>query len=213
MSFYTSDRFQIPTFSNCPRCQQTVSSTCNYCPNCGASLKQTAPNYTADRVKIPLDRDYFNPPNINIDPSKINIKPPKINIDSPIGSSANFSNIAMSGEFCSQCGQRINRSQPLDNNIYDLNRRNSSVCFIATACNADTGTLDTFYKFRDEILLHSSIGRKAVQLYYRFSPRVAKRIQKSKLLQHSILSVLLKPLAALLRFSVLGAKDEVWHED
>lgn len=72
-------------------------------------------------------------------------------------------------------------------------------CFIVTACDADAETLNTFYKLRNEILLCSIVGKKLVQLYYRYSPSLASIIRSSQLLKKMILMILLKPLAALLR--------------
>jgi hypothetical protein len=81
-------------------------------------------------------------------------------------------------------------------------------CFIATACQADTETLNTFYELRDRILISSQIGRKFVKLYYQYAPSIASIIQSHEQLQKSILRGFLKPLAATLRNTILIRKKE-----
>jgi len=201
MPFYTSDKYQVPPFRDCPHCKQSISSNFCYCPHCGVSLIQWIPNYADPSIPnyIKLPKGFTpTPPEY---PKKINY-PIKNNIYSE----------AIPKEYCPHCGQFIIRPKPLvDTTIFDgRNNRGSSnngSCFIATACNADTETLSTFYKFRDKILLPSFFGEKLVQFYYRFSPSIAQLIQKSKILQNSILSILLKPLAALLKLTVLYPKE------
>jgi predicted RNA-binding Zn-ribbon protein involved in translation (DUF1610 family) len=202
MSSYTSGKYQVPLFRDCPRCKQSISLSFSYCPHCGFSLIQQAPNYTDPSIP-----NYIKPPKgvaspypeypWQIDP------PPKVGINS---------NVVLPKEYCPHCGQLIIRSKPLvdASNLHGRNNYSSSndgSCFIVTACNADSETLNTFYSFRDEILLCSSIGKKLVQLYYHFSPSIAKLIQQSEVLQSSILSMLLKPLATLLRLTALRAKE------
>lgn len=72
------------------------------------------------------------------------------------------------------------------------------LCFIATAAY---GSPSHYYvkvlrDFRDEYLMSSKLGRRFVRLYYKYSPRVARYIQK-----HSVLKVVVRihllPLVAL----------------
>jgi uncharacterized repeat protein (TIGR02543 family) len=63
------------------------------------------------------------------------------------------------------------------------------LCFIATAAY---GSPSHFYvkvlrDFRDEYLISSKLGRRFIQLYYKYSPRVAGYIE-----QHSLLKVMVR---------------------
>jgi DNA-directed RNA polymerase subunit RPC12/RpoP len=200
MSFYSSDKYQMPKFRDCPHCKRSVDSEYTYCPYCGLSLIKLPSDFS-----FPNNRIYIDPPKIPviIDPPKIPVV-----IDRPKIPVIN-STIATPQEYCPYCGQRIIRPTiaKIDNDVLkNYPSSSNSSCFIATACNADAETLNTFYNFRDEILLCSPLGKRLVQFYYRFSPGIAKLIQKSEMLQNSILSVLLKPLAAVLRLTILDVE-------
>lgn len=56
-------------------------------------------------------------------------------------------------------------------------------CFIATAVygTSDGIEVEVLKEFRDEILLRSTMGKSAVNLYYIFSPGLAKVISRSKI--------------------------------
>ena len=201
MPSYTSYKYQVPLFRDCPHCKQSISSNFRYCPHCGVSLIQPTPNYIDPSI-----------PNYVKSPKGFTPTPPEYpwQIDPPI--KIDIHSEAIPNEYCPHCGQLIIRPKPLvDPLIFDGRKNyvpsNNGSCFIATACNADTETLSTFYKFRDKILLPSFFGKKLVQFYYCFSPSIAQLIQKSKILQNSILSILLKPLAALLKLTVLYPKE------
>lgn len=75
-----------------------------------------------------------------------------------------------------------------------------SGCFLATAVygNEDSPEVEIFRRFRDEVLLSYSIGRRVISLYYRFSPYVAKLIGKSAFAKLVIRIVFLKPIIRLI---------------
>lgn len=58
-------------------------------------------------------------------------------------------------------------------------------CFIATVCYGgyDTTEVIEFRSFRDEVLLKSLPGKFFVKMYYRFSPRISKVVDKSETLK------------------------------
>jgi ribosomal protein L37E len=206
MSFYKSNEFHLLTFRDCSHCEKSISSDFSYCPHCGFSQIEQTPNYRDILGKKHPFSDF----------------PPLKDHSIPKWGKIDLKEEVIPKEYCSHCGQLIIRSKPLEDTLnaaewgkrlstnrdYLNNDRSSSgsSCFIATACNADAKTLNTFYNFRDEILLCSPVGKRLVQFYYRFSPSIAELIQKSEMLQSSILSVLLKPLAALLRLTLLHPK-------
>lgn len=68
----------------------------------------------------------------------------------------------------------------------------TSKCFIATAAfgNPLSAKVDSFRWFRDHYLLSSAYGIKAVKLYYKYSPPVAKLIEKHPALKLAALGAL-----------------------
>ena len=56
-----------------------------------------------------------------------------------------------------------------------------SGCFVATVAfgDVDSHQVVTLRSFRDEVLLHSRIGRLVVRIYYCVSPTIAARIERS----------------------------------
>jgi hypothetical protein len=108
--------------------------------------------------------------------------------------------------YCHKCGHRLGTQSANFQPISKPSQQQSGDCFIATACQADTETLNTFYQLRDKILLPSQIGRKFVKLYYQYAPSIASIIQSHERLQKSILRGFLKPLAAALRNTILIRK-------
>jgi hypothetical protein len=67
-----------------------------------------------------------------------------------------------------------------------------SGCFIATAAfdTVDSPEVTALRAFRDEILCKSSAGRSAVEVYYRYSPKIATHIRRSNILKHAARCVL-----------------------
>ena len=76
--------------------------------------------------------------------------------------------------------------------VFDLIRKHAATygtpapaaksgCFVATAAFGDINShqVVTLRSFRDEVLLHSRIGRLAVRIYYFVSPTIAAHIERS----------------------------------
>ncbi len=61
----------------------------------------------------------------------------------------------------------------------------SGSCYIATATYGDSNSAQvlTFYRFRDEILIQSTLGRNFIKFYYSTSPHLAKFVDKSLFLK------------------------------
>lgn len=74
-------------------------------------------------------------------------------------------------------------------------------CYIATACyeSYDHPDVLEFRRYRDEILLPTTIGRMFVALYYKISPPIAHRIGHIRWLSNIIRKWFLEPLARKLR--------------
>jgi uncharacterized delta-60 repeat protein len=71
-------------------------------------------------------------------------------------------------------------------------------CFIATAAYGSPlhPHIDILRQFRDKCLMTNTLGRKFVDLYYKYSPSVAERIAKYKILK-VVVRIQLSPLVAL----------------
>jgi rRNA maturation endonuclease Nob1 len=168
---------------SCPQCKKKVNSLWDHCGYCGASLK---PKLEKPKVE---SRPIFCP----------KCKEFLIDLGTPIGDP--------NKSYCPKCGHRLGTPSINFQPISKPSQQQSGDCFIATACKADAKTLNTFYELRDRILLPSQTGRKFVQLYYQYAPGIASIIQSHEQLQKSILRGFLKPLAAVLKNTVLGDKD------
>ena len=72
-------------------------------------------------------------------------------------------------------------------------------CFIATACygDYDAKEVKVLRDYRDNVLSKSYLGKKAVNLYYYFSPGLAKLILKSSTSKNIIRKFLLDPLISV----------------
>ena len=81
----------------------------------------------------------------------------------------------------------------------------ASGCFIATAAAGDPfhPSVCTLRRFRDQVLLPSSVGRRFVRTYYLVSPPLASTIRKSSCLQHMVLVTVVRPIAFLTRMIML----------
>lgn len=73
-----------------------------------------------------------------------------------------------------------------------------SGCFIATACYGDYEASEVLVlrHFRDSVLLESSVGKVAVNIYYFLSPPFARLIAKSDILKTAIRKYLLTPIVS-----------------
>jgi uncharacterized protein YjbI with pentapeptide repeats len=73
-------------------------------------------------------------------------------------------------------------------------------CFVATAaCGLDSAEVAVLRDFRDELLLTTPAGRAFVEVYYRISPLIARRIEMSERLQTAVRASLVRPAAAFAR--------------
>ena len=69
-------------------------------------------------------------------------------------------------------------------------------CFIATACYGDYDAPEVLVlrRYRDDILLNSTVGRLFVSTYYRISPPIAELISHSNSTKRVIRKYLLSPI-------------------
>ena len=76
-------------------------------------------------------------------------------------------------------------------------------CFIATAAyRTDTAQeIDILREFRDEILLHNSLGARFVSFYYKNSPPVADFISQHDALRAIVREGVIDPIVAVLDLS------------
>lgn len=74
-------------------------------------------------------------------------------------------------------------------------------CYIATATLGDINNPEVklLRRFRDDILSHSTSGRKLVKLYYEFSPIIADLIIKHDILRLVSLQLIVKPCSFIAR--------------
>ena len=74
-------------------------------------------------------------------------------------------------------------------------------CFIATAAygTATAQEIDILRKFRDEILLPSSLGGEFVSLYYKYSPPIANYISEHEVLRTIVRVGFVDPIVAILK--------------
>jgi hypothetical protein len=81
-------------------------------------------------------------------------------------------------------------------------------CFIATAAyGTDTAReIAVLREFRDEILLHSSLGARFVSFYYRTSPPMADFIAKHDVLRAIVGKGFVAPIVA-----ILGLSKNLWE--
>jgi len=82
-------------------------------------------------------------------------------------------------------------------------------CFVATAVYGSplADDVHTLRKFRDEYLLRYTIGRRFVRFYYKYSPRVAKKIEMHGSLGR-IARITLTPIVAFARWSMRGLSSK-----
>jgi tetratricopeptide (TPR) repeat protein len=81
-------------------------------------------------------------------------------------------------------------------------------CFIATAVYRPTESakIDILRRYRDQILLKSTVGKAFVSFYYTTSPSIAQVIAKSQILKSMIRTLLLEPIVKLVSGSIMQNK-------
>jgi len=95
---------------------------------------------------------------------------------------------------CAPCARCINPdAQEFSGDTIDSNCNLQNDCFIATAVfdSGRTGGLTTLRLFRDDVLLKRDWGIKLVDVYYRFSPPLAKYIEEHPRLRPLVRTLLL----------------------
>ena len=88
-------------------------------------------------------------------------------------------------------------------------------CFIATAASGDSFAPEVvaLSAFRDEVLLHSRIGRTFVRLYYAMSPRIAAVIARSTALRCAVMALIVTPAVRVVRsFQQTGPRESASEE-
>lgn len=75
-------------------------------------------------------------------------------------------------------------------------------CFIATATmqSPDHIYVLTLKRYRDDVLLKNSLGRKFISYYYKYSPPIANIIEDKKLLRRLLIIFLIKPIYTIIKF-------------
>jgi len=89
-------------------------------------------------------------------------------------------------------------------NEFDLNlERRGGGCFIATAAYGTSAAneINLLRSFRDSVLRRGSSGRRFISLYYRFSPPLARVMERSEILK-SITRYLLYPIIRFMKRTV-----------
>lgn len=96
---------------------------------------------------------------------------------------------------------------PKDKTEFKLNleRRGGGGCFIATAAYGSSMAheINVLRSFRDNVLMRENAGRKFISFYYRFSPTIAKTIEKSrtiKLFTRMVLTPIVKAVQKAIQF-------------
>jgi hypothetical protein len=89
--------------------------------------------------------------------------------------------------------------------VVDEGADDKSFCFVATAAYGSPGhpVVKSFVYFRDNYLLHTSLGRTFVSLYYTYSPGVANVIARHDALRATV-RTLLHPTALALLLAVFA---------
>jgi len=92
----------------------------------------------------------------------------------------------------------------LDILLSQTNKSRSKGCFIATAVygSQNSRELKLLKYFRDSYLLKNYVGKIIVMIYYRISPPLALKIEKSKFYKKIVRSMILKPLLVLLNLII-----------
>lgn len=83
-------------------------------------------------------------------------------------------------------------------------------CFIATATYGSIFHKNVIIlkEFRDRVLLKSQIGKKLVNIYYKYSPILARHIIHNKILKN-ITAILLQPIV-MLSYIIIFSMDYFW---
>lgn len=81
--------------------------------------------------------------------------------------------------------KRLERGTSIHQAAYEQRRPDEKVqdkrCFIATALYGEAAFETAHLRdWRDEVLMKSALGRRAVALYYRVSPRIAVKCERSR---------------------------------
>ena len=77
-------------------------------------------------------------------------------------------------------------------------------CFIATATLGQRNHpyIVTLRRFRDETLINSLVGRKLVEIYYLYSPTIAKVISQHNFLRKLSLYLIIRPFTFIARYTM-----------
>jgi len=95
------------------------------------------------------------------------------------------------GGLCMRC--------KLSSRVSKVTDDNSSKCFVATVCygTADAPEVLELRRFRDQVLLPSKLGHIAVDLYYRWSPRIADWLRRYPVAREAVRRCLLRPIVGI----------------
>ena len=81
------------------------------------------------------------------------------------------------------------------------NEKSKGGCFIATACYGNYNATEVLVlrNYRDNVLLKTSIGRVAVEIYYLISPPIARLLDKSNSLKAFVRKNILAPIVSKIK--------------
>jgi hypothetical protein len=91
----------------------------------------------------------------------------------------------------------------------------ASGCFIATAAAGDPfhQSVCTLRRFRDQILLPNSIGRRFVRTYYRISPPLAAAIRQTAWQRRLVFATVVRPLSMAAEYIMLKKQSAPWDHE
>jgi ribosomal protein L7/L12 len=88
----------------------------------------------------------------------------------------------------------------------------SSGCFIATAaCGPTNPHITGLREYRDTVLSRHSVGRITMRLYARFSPPIARAIEKSEIARYLVRACIVIPLARLAQQRTANKRVESYN--
>jgi len=109
-----------------------------------------------------------------------------------------------------ECGKTTFNHKTGKENFFPNTPAKSGFCFIATAVYGSYNAPEVLAlrNFRDDILLSSNVGRIWVNLYYIFSPPVARLLRAHLALRNMVRKVVVQPIVNLVRSHTTERRGE-----